>query len=59
MAQKHIGTVVQIIGPVLDIRFEDGELPDLLNAIEVNHQGRSILCEVAQHTGETLYAVLP
>ena len=54
MAQKHIGTVVQIIGPVLDIRFEDGELPDLLNAIEVNHQGRSILCEVAQHTGDNI-----
>lgn len=35
MAKGSIGTVVQVIGPVLDIRFKDGELPQLLNAVEV------------------------
>ena len=32
---KNIGTVIQVIGPVLDIRFPEGSLPELLNAIEV------------------------
>ena len=31
MPEKHIGKVVQVMGPVLDIRFKDGELPALLN----------------------------
>ena len=35
MPEKHIGKVVQVMGPVLDIRFADGELPELLNAIEL------------------------
>ena len=35
MSEKHIGKVIQVIGPVLDIQFKDGELPDLLNAIEI------------------------
>ena len=35
MAKGSIGTVVQVIGPVLDIKFASGELPQLLNAIEV------------------------
>ena len=32
---KHIGTVIQVMGPVLDIRFPDDQLPSLLSAIEV------------------------
>ena len=36
MSEKHIGKVIQVIGPVLDIQFKDGELPDLLNAIEID-----------------------
>ena len=32
---KHIGTVTQVIGPVLDIRFADHQLPPLLNAVEI------------------------
>ena len=54
MAQTHQGTVAQIIGPVLDIRFEDGQLPDLLNAIEIEHNGKKLTCEVAQHIGDNL-----
>ncbi len=34
MPEKHIGKVVQVTGPVLDIRYKDGELPALLNAVE-------------------------
>jgi len=49
---KHIGTIVQVIGPVLDIRFKDGELPALLNAIEVEHNGQTLVAEVAQHVGD-------
>lgn len=52
MAMKHTGTVVQIIGPVLDIRFAEGELPNLLNAIEIAHQGGRLVAEVAQHIGD-------
>ncbi len=51
MADKHIGTVAQIMGPVLDIRFKDGELPELLNAVRVESGGRTLICEVAQHIG--------
>ena len=47
---KHIGTVIQIIGPVLDIRFSDGLLPELLTAIEVPHGKETIVAEVAQQT---------
>ena len=52
MPEKNIGTVVQIIGPVLDIRFPSENLPNLLNAIEIEHDGRKITVEVAQHTGD-------
>ena len=34
MPEKHIGKVVQVMGPVLDIRFADGELPELLDALD-------------------------
>ncbi len=54
MATKHIGTVAQIMGPVLDIRFKDGELPELLNAIHVETGGRTLTCEVAQHIGDNI-----
>ena len=39
MSEKHIGEVVQVTGPVLDIRFPEGELPALLNAIEIDNHG--------------------
>ncbi|MDD6316997.1 MAG: F0F1 ATP synthase subunit beta [Clostridia bacterium] len=54
MQEKHIGKVVQVIGPVLDIRFEDGELPALLNAIEIKLGERKLTVEVAQHIGDNL-----
>ena len=51
MAKGNIGTVVQVIGPVLDIRFKDGELPQLLNAVEVESGEKKLTVEVAQHIG--------
>lgn len=52
MAKQNIGKVVQIIGPVLDIKFEKDSLPNLLNAIELNNEGKKIVVEVAQHIGD-------
>ena len=49
---KNIGKIVQIIGPVLDIKFEGGELPNLLDAIEIEHEGRRVVCEVASQMGD-------
>ena len=42
MSEKHIGKVIQVIGPVLDIQFKDGELPELLNAIEIRSEERRV-----------------
>ena len=52
MEQQNVGTVVQVIGPVLDIRFKSGRLPDLLNAVEIQHGGKKVVAEVAQHLGD-------
>ncbi len=54
MSDKNMGKVVQVIGPVLDIRFEDGQLPELLNAIEIMNGDRKITAEVAQHIGDNV-----
>ncbi|HIZ56754.1 MAG TPA: hypothetical protein H9671_11280, partial [Firmicutes bacterium] len=48
----NIGTVVQIIGPVLDIRFSEENLPNLLHAIEVHNGDQKLIVEVAQHIGD-------
>ena len=54
MYEKHIGKVIQVIGPVLDIQFKDGELPELLNAIEIDNHGQKLVVEVAQLTGDNV-----
>ena len=54
MPKQHEGTVVQITGPVLDIRFPDGELPELLNAIHVDNGGKPLTVEVAQLIGDNV-----
>ena len=51
---SNIGTIAQVIGPVLDIRFPDGQLPNLLNAIEIQHRGTKLTVEVAQHIGDNI-----
>ena len=48
------GSVIQVMGPVLDIRFADGQLPDLLSAIEVPNGENTIVAEVAQHIGDNV-----
>ncbi len=51
MAQ-NLGKVVQIIGPVVDVRFENENLPEILNAIEINYNDKKLIVEVAQHVGD-------
>lgn len=42
MSEQNIGSVVSIVGPVLDIKFPSQSLPNLLNAIEIEHEGRKV-----------------
>ncbi len=50
---KNIGKIVQVIGPVVDIAFENGELPELMNAVEIPLQKDApLVVEVAQHIGD-------
>ena len=51
---RNIGTVIQVQGPVLDIRFGDDQLPQLLNAIEIPNGEATIVAEVAQHIGDNV-----
>jgi F-type H+-transporting ATPase subunit beta len=46
------GVVTQVIGAVVDVKFEDGTLPGILNAITCEVEGRKLVMEVAQHLGE-------
>ena len=52
MNEQNVGIVSQVIGPVLDVKFADGQLPNLLNALEVDNHGETIIAEVAQHIGD-------
>src|SRR4051812_25221158 len=56
IAGKQIGKVVQVIGPVLDVEFESGHLPELYNALEIHTttdtgQTINVTVEVQQHIG--------
>ena len=46
------GRITQVMGPVVDVRFEGG-LPAILNALETENQGRRLVLEAAQHLGES------
>ena len=52
MMEKNIGKVVQIIGPVVDVRFDSGKLPDLLGAVKVDNGDVTVVCEVASQIGD-------
>jgi F-type H+-transporting ATPase subunit beta len=57
MAAEHFGKVTQVIGPVVDVTFEEGDLPTIYTALEVSNPGISdaewnLVLEVAQHLGE-------
>ena len=52
MTEKHVGKVIQVMGAVLDIRFQEGELPSLLNAISIQLGDTELIAEVAQQLGD-------
>ncbi|MDY2996574.1 MAG: F0F1 ATP synthase subunit beta [Faecalimonas sp.] len=55
MAEKNIGKITQIIGAVLDIKYADGHLPEINEAIEITRQDNTrLVVEVAQHLGDDL-----
>ena len=45
------GKIVQVMGPVVDVEFEDGDLPYIKDALEVDNNGKRCVMEVAQHIG--------
>jgi len=56
-AKQQVGTIVQIIGPVVDVEFEAGHLPEIYNALSIKSEGTAagtidIVAEVEQHLGE-------
>ncbi len=52
MAELNKGKVKQVIGPVVDIEFSEDNLPKLMNAIKIEIDDRTVVVEVAQHTGD-------
>lgn len=51
---QNIGKIVQIIGAVVDVRFQKDSLPKLLNAITIDNHGKQLVIEVAQHIGDDI-----
>jgi F-type H+-transporting ATPase subunit beta len=51
-ATNKVGKITQVIGAVVDVKF-DGHLPEILNALETKNQGQRLVLEVAQHLGES------
>src|SRR5271165_316039 len=52
MARNSIGTITQVIGAVVDVRFDGGELPEILTALHIDQSDRTLVLEVAQQLGE-------
>jgi F-type H+-transporting ATPase subunit beta len=50
---NKVGRVTQVIGAVVDVQFEVGHLPSILNALECKNEGKRLVLEVAQHLGES------
>ena len=50
-AKKTTGKVRTIIGAIVDVEFEQGTLPEILNALELENNGQRLVLEVAQHIG--------
>ena len=51
---RTIGKVIQVMGPVVDVKFQEGELPEILNALTIQMEGRVLTVEVAQHIGDNV-----
>ena len=53
MAEKNVGKITQIIGAVLDIKFSEGKLPEINDAITIaTKDGGELTVEVSQHLGD-------
>jgi F-type H+-transporting ATPase subunit beta len=52
MAKNNVGAISQVMGAVVDVKFDDN-LPEILNALEVDNDGNRLVLEVAQHLGES------
>ena len=50
---NKVGKIIQVIGPVVDVQFSDGHLPEILNALETKNNGARLVLEVAQQLGES------
>src|ERR1700741_4954781 len=48
-----VGRITQVIGAVVDVQFDGGHLPEILNALETKNQGNRLVLEVAQQLGES------
>jgi F-type H+-transporting ATPase subunit beta len=53
MAKQAVGRITQVIGAVVDVQFEGDHLPEILNALETDNNGKRLVLEVAQHLGES------
>lgn len=51
---ENIGKVIQIIGPVIDVRFENCELPKIYTALKIQNPGAAVTIEVIQHLGNNI-----
>lgn len=49
--EKNIGKIIQVIGPVIDVRFDEGKLPKILNALDIQNGDKKVVVEVFQHIG--------
>jgi F-type H+/Na+-transporting ATPase subunit beta len=52
MSENSVGRISQVLGAVVDVQF-DGDLPNILNALETENHGKRLVLEVAQHLGES------
>ena len=49
--EKNIGKIIQVIGPVVDVRFDEGKLPKILNALDIQNGDKKVVVEAFQHIG--------
>ena len=59
MGETRVGKIIQVIGPVVDVEFEPGNLPEIQNALFISNPAISdvednLVCEVAQHLGDNV-----
>ena len=52
MAKQSVGKITRVVGPVVDVQFDGGDIPPILNALHVESEEGKIVLEVAQHLGE-------